>query len=390
MGAETKIEWCRATWSPWEGCTKIAVGCQNCYAADRNRRFHHSENWGVGAPRRIAANWKAPLALDRRAVAEGQSLRIFPSICDPFDAEVTDQLRHRLFVLIHATQHLTWLLLTKRTAEALRYLTKETQQSIIRTRDRVYYEQIAALNDKRIEKWNDPLPRRAIDISLEYGISHFPLWKNIQVGVSVSTQADADAHRETFRAIPVPVKFVSYEPSLGLINWKGWEFVQQIIDGGESGPNARPAYPGWFRATRDFCVANGIAYFHKQNGEWVSESDNIQEDDGALLRVDLAGKLHAIAGDAPDGAIYVRRAGKTCAGRLLDGREWNEFPSTVRHANAEQATAITEPARPGSVPATDHRDVPSNGSSTIPDSSPTRDGEAAANVGAAATSEEVA
>ncbi len=32
MAANSAIEWTEATWNPVTGCTKISVGCQNCYA----------------------------------------------------------------------------------------------------------------------------------------------------------------------------------------------------------------------------------------------------------------------------------------------------------------------------------------------------------------------
>jgi protein gp37 len=29
---KTKIEWTECTWNPTTGCTKVSLGCQNCYA----------------------------------------------------------------------------------------------------------------------------------------------------------------------------------------------------------------------------------------------------------------------------------------------------------------------------------------------------------------------
>ena len=85
----------------------------------------------------------------------------------------------------------------------------------------------------------------------------------------------------------------------------GW-----VIAGGESGPGARPANPQWFRNIRDQCAAAGVAYFHKQNGEWVSVSE-----------VEGPGEHFTF----PDGRT-VRRVGKKAAGATLDGREHREFP----------------------------------------------------------------
>lgn len=51
MAESTSIEWCDATWSPWEGCTKVSPGCDHCYAERMNRWLKKGENWGPGAPR---------------------------------------------------------------------------------------------------------------------------------------------------------------------------------------------------------------------------------------------------------------------------------------------------------------------------------------------------
>ena len=41
MGLKTGIEWTDATWNPVTGCTKITVGCDNCYAeALAKKRLH--------------------------------------------------------------------------------------------------------------------------------------------------------------------------------------------------------------------------------------------------------------------------------------------------------------------------------------------------------------
>jgi protein gp37 len=128
---------------------------------------------------------------------------------------------------------------------------------------------------------------------------------NIWWGVSVENQEWADKRREDFRAVPSRIKVVSYEPALGPVDWTGWEFVDQIIGGGESGPRARPMHPDWQRTTRDFCAENGIAYFFKQWGEhaWVER----------------------LEGDPSTLTAY--RAGKKAAGRLLDGVEHNGVPA---------------------------------------------------------------
>src|SRR5215475_14174608 len=39
MADGTPIEWTDATWNPVTGCTKISLGCDNCYAERFSERF---------------------------------------------------------------------------------------------------------------------------------------------------------------------------------------------------------------------------------------------------------------------------------------------------------------------------------------------------------------
>jgi len=152
---------------------------------------------------------------------------------------------------------------------------------------------------------------------------------NVHLGVSVENQDAADERREYLRQCPAAVKFVSYEPALGPVDWTGWEFVSQIISGGESGPGARPSHPNWHRATRDFCQENGIAYFFKAWGAWLGV-DYIGEVNDSLIWKRADGSNRLISKEPPmsfgDGHGAVR-VGKKAAGHLLDGKEWQEFPA---------------------------------------------------------------
>jgi protein gp37 len=92
-----------------------------------------------------------------------------------------------------------------------------------------------------------------------------------------------------------------------------------IISGGESGPKARPSHPDWFRSLRDQCQAAGVAFHFKQWGEWAP-SDAIS---GPRITSTPVPNEYRVTN--LDGARLLR-VGKKAAGRLLDGREWNEFP----------------------------------------------------------------
>lgn len=44
MTAKSKIEWTERTWNPVTGCTKLSIGCQNCYAAKMATRLKAMDN----------------------------------------------------------------------------------------------------------------------------------------------------------------------------------------------------------------------------------------------------------------------------------------------------------------------------------------------------------
>ncbi len=97
---------------------------------------------------------------------------------------------------------------------------------------------------------------------------------NIWLGASVEDQPRADERREHLKALRdfAPVLFVSYEPALGPVDWTGWEFLNWMVIGGESGPDARPFDLQWARDAITWCRENDVAPFMKQIGSnaWLS------------------------------------------------------------------------------------------------------------------------
>jgi protein gp37 len=106
---------------------------------------------------------------------------------------------------------------------------------------------------------------------------------------------------------------------LGDLHW--------VIVGGESGDGARPMHPDWARGLRDQCVAAGVPFFFKQFGEWSPEYD-FDAPEHTQLHRDGRRKGGLMADNSP-GWEVMNRVGKKRAGRLLDGREWSEFPEEV-------------------------------------------------------------
>lgn len=314
MAQNSPIEWTDHTWSPWEGCTKVSPGCNNCYAEGMNRWLRKGENWGPGAPRREFSekHWEKPLRWNEKAAKAGTRPRVFPSICDPFDNEVPDAWRHQFLRLILDTPQLTWLLLTKRIGNVAKMLDGD--------------------------QWN-----------------HLG---NVWLGATVVNQEEADRDIPKLLAVPARVRFLSVEPMLAPVDVR-FSFadarvircprcmfgtnildhgpcpndgetlrndpgVDWVICGGESGPHSRPMHPDWARSLRDQCATAGVPFFFKQWGEWI-EADR----DGSLVYAgDSSGVMlgeRRYVSTRVEYADFVR-VGKAAAGRLLDGRTHDEFP----------------------------------------------------------------
>lgn len=223
---DTAIKWATHTFNPWTGCTKVSPGCDNCYAErDRDKRFGKVK-WGKGQPRVRAsrAEWAKPLKWNEDA-KNGEIIRVFcASLGDVFDTEVDEQWRQDLFALIRATPKLTWLLLTKRHNQAVRF-----------------YQQ---------HGWPD----------------------NAWIGTSVENQEWADKRVKAIKEIPAPVRFLSIEPLLGPVT-VDLDGIDWVIVGGESGPGHRTIQKVWVEALRDQCKAAKVSFFFKQWGGAHAESN---------------------------------------------------------------------------------------------------------------------
>lgn len=107
-----------------------------------------------------------------------------------------------------------------------------------------------------------------------------------------------------------------------------------VIVGGESGPKARPMHPKWVRSLRDQCAAANVPFLFKQWGEWVDERHaNLDQPVHASIRrttskLTADGRVVPVhQPNGPESYIGVYRVGKKAAGRLLDGRLWDEVPA---------------------------------------------------------------
>ena len=269
MAQNSRIEWTHHTFNPWWGCTKVSPGCDHCYAETWARRTGHNV-WGHRASRRELSDnyWRQPLIWDREARQQNQRARVFcASMADVFEwrADVR-HLRDRLWWLIDSTPSLDWLLLTKRP------------------------HLVARLVPWRNAEWP----------------------ANVWLGTTVESQRWLERRMPYVAELSAKTRFLSCEPLLGPIDIAQWRgSIDWIIAGGESGCNARPSDPEWFRSLRDQCKTLGVPFHFKQWGEWAPATRNGSQ-----------GKARSQTYD-----IELIRWGKKRSGRKLDGQTWDEFPN---------------------------------------------------------------
>lgn len=234
MNTNSKIEWTESTWNPITGCTKISPGCKNCYAERMAKRLQamgkpaYKNGFQVTVHEEIFDN---PLSLKK------PSLIFVNSMSDLFHDDIPIDVILRLFNVMQEAHWHTFQVLTKR-SERL--------------------EKIGTLID-----WPD----------------------NVWVGVSVEDN-DYKYRIDHLRKLPAKIKFISFEPLLGLIDDVNLSKIDWVIVGGESGPKSRKMDEEWAIRIRDICLKQKVPFYFKQWGGFNKKKN----------------------------------------GRLLDGLIWNQMP----------------------------------------------------------------
>ena len=337
---KTKIEWTEYVWNPVTGCSVTSPGCTNCYAMKLagTRLAHHPSRAGLTQDTKVGQVWTGEVRLNEDWLIQPlkwkRPRRIF--VCahgDLFHENVPDEWIDRVFaVMALAPQH-TFQVLTKRSARMRDYMDRACGR----------------IGDQAMALRRTPLciakglgPNGLGPLGhIEPGRQWWPL-PNVWLGVSVEDQARADERIPDLLETPAAKRWISAEPLLGPVDltnitgaeksreygspvhgwsaiWKnnglGRAWLDWVVVGGESGPGARPMHPDWARSLRDQCQAAGVPFFFKQVGEWFHESELgwWPFGDEAIERCQSVGEYY--------------RVGKKAAGRLLDGREWNEVPA---------------------------------------------------------------
>jgi protein gp37 len=249
------LYWDRA-WSLVENCTPVSRGCDHCWSRAMGGRF--GRPWDGKTVRFREDRIEIPFQVKRPT--------IFTLWNDLFHEAVTDaQIAHALEVVQRTPRHL-FLVLTKR-------------------------------------------PERVAENFQVVGRVRGPT--NVWIGTSVEDQAAADERIPRLLQVPAALRFVSYEPALGPVDFGRWlriawrcsgcgnyfpnpwkktcpscgrgdywcgshEFnppsgqvgsgIGWLIAGGETGPGARECDPCWLWHASEQCLAAGVPFWFKSYG----------------------------------------------------------------------------------------------------------------------------
>jgi protein gp37 len=189
-------------------CEHVTEGCRNCYAERFNQRL------GTGRPFKPGELGKGGVEvyLSRRTIHRPSSWKLpraifVCSMTDLFGRWVTNAWLDEIFAVVKDNPRHIFICVTKRPERA-----------------REFFE-------------SRPAER-----------------PNVWLLTSIHDQDSADTViPELLQAPGVGRYGVSYEPALGPVKLSHSRFLDWVIAGGESGPEARPANIQWFRDVRDQC-----------------------------------------------------------------------------------------------------------------------------------------
>ena len=357
----TGIEWTDETWNPTTGCDKVSPGCGlprfdgddtgGCYAmamAKRLKSMGQPKYQTDGDPRTSGPGFGVavhPETLDS-PLRWRKPRRVFVnSMSDLFHEEVPTDFIARVWAVMATAADHTFQILTKRHARMRSLLSSDEFRDIV------------------LEHWARTMIQPPSRAQLQFGTWPLP---NVHLGVSTENQKWADIRIPALLDTPAAVRWISAEPLLGPIDLTRIAYtggggthldvvngrhgvpnvwvvpakrLDWIVCGGESGKGARPMHPAWARIVRDQCETAGVPFLFKQRGSWTWDDPgtNCTEPDTYVNRAD--GRTADEHTALTDGGEWqgVWRVGKRRAGRDLDYRTHDEYPSAA--GAPEQRTA---------------------------------------------------
>jgi protein gp37 len=329
-------EWFEGSWNPTAGCSVCSPGCENCYAMRIAARLGRmSGKTGARYSELTTMTRSGPLWTGELRVAEDllawplsqrQPRRIAVNrMSDLFHENLATETVDLLHAIMAAAHWHQFLVLTKRSRRMQAYYSDLETPYRVREKFAVLSSVVSPVATHRRASSR----RRANPAIGSAQLASWPL-PNLWLGVSVEDQ-DRIARVVDLLQIPSAIRRVCFEPLLDRVRPEAvpvggryfdafggrhyainscdrkysvagpaWRPLDWVVIGGEIGTRARTMQPDWVRNLRDKCLAAGIPLFFRRWGEWAPASESRS---GEMIR-----------------------AWRRAAGRVLDGRTWDELP----------------------------------------------------------------
>ncbi|MCF0120355.1 MAG: DUF5131 family protein [Oscillospiraceae bacterium] len=207
-----------AGWNPWHGCRKKSEGCLNCYVYrgdDRRGRdasvIARTQDYDLPVRRGRGGAYKIP---------SGET--VYTCFTSDFFLEEADEWRTGAWDMMRERSDLNFFFVTK-----------------------------------RIERFFESLPD-------DWGDG----WDNVAISCTCENQRRADERLPIFRALPIKHKHLAIEPMLERMELSPQlgDWLESVMLGGESGPNARVCDFDWVLDIRRQCDDAGVSFSYHQTG----------------------------------------------------------------------------------------------------------------------------
>ena len=244
MGTDSKIEWTDHTWNPWQGCTRVSPGCDNCYMFASKKAYGQDPATVV---RSSDKTFYAPLAKGRDGGYKWQpGESVFVCSWSDFFHKAADPWRDEAWCVMWHRPDFVYRIVTKR-------------------------------------------PER-IMAALPQGWS--TVWPHVQIIATAEDQERLEERVPHLLQVPCAVRGLSLEPLLGPVDLMLWlheiiaarrvnaahpgarvwvnestirgKTLSWVIVGAESGPRRRLCKHEWVRDIVRQCQAAGVPVFVKQ------------------------------------------------------------------------------------------------------------------------------
>lgn len=325
------------TFNPVMGCTECSPGCTNCWARSMHERFHADPFSDVHV---------LPSVLSKPLRRRKPTTFFVCNTSDLFHPSVPFEFVAAVYGVMAATPHHTYLVLTKRPerrVEFMRWLAKAAHDAAA----------LFPADDLQWRTWH--LLRTALSRRDVYVGTPDVTWPlpNVWEGVTVEDQERADERIPVLLDTPAAHRWVSAEPLLGPVDFAGWMYeaqeyapwgethtalplnpsrsLDQIIIGGESGPNARPCDVAWIRSIVRQCKDAGVRCYVKQLGS------NALDRAAAVWMPSHNKELHWMAGERHLATVFPSRHWHTWDRDGIGGENWTEDTIEAAQTAAESS-----------------------------------------------------